>query len=157
MCLSNKFSEGKFKALFAAHTALMKQAEDVLVMDLRPVSSASDFFVLATAASHRQIQAIVDQIEREMKRVGQRVWYVEGLQPGARWREQPAHVLSWVLMDCGDVVVHVFNAPGREFYRLERLWADAPRVPLGELFATPQGSALGGRGGTERRSVEFPS
>ncbi|MBI3320490.1 MAG: ribosome silencing factor [Candidatus Omnitrophica bacterium] len=120
--------------MLVAQAALNKQAEDVLVMDLRRVSNASDFFVLATATSHRQMLAISEQVEQELKQVGQRVWNVEGLKAESRWREQPVHELSWVLMDCGDVVVHVFTAPARDFYRLERLWADAPRVSLTESF-----------------------
>ena len=140
------------KAVLAAQAAFNKQAEDIVVMDLRPVSSASDFFVLATATSHRQILAISEQIEQDLKRIGQRVWYVEGLKSESRWREQSGHELSWVLMDCGDVVVHLFNAPARDFYQLERLWADAPRVSLIELDDA-QGSIPSGSRGIEERST----
>ena len=141
--------ESQDKALIAAKAALNKHAEDVLVMDLRRLSSVADFFVIATATSSRQVQAMTEQIEEELRRVGHRVWHVEGLVPPAATRPthplesdsqttlpaprsawQAGNGLSWVLMDCGDLVIHLFNPPARHFYQLERLWGDAPRIPL---------------------------
>ncbi len=111
-------------------------------MDLRALSGVTDFFVIATAATQRQAVAITDAIEDQLDRYGERVWHIEGSArvkagpPSARPRDlagpiaQQTDGLSWVLMDCGDLVVHLFNPPAREFYQLERLWGDAPRIPL---------------------------
>lgn len=111
-------------------------------MDVRAQSGVTDFFLLATASSTRQLAAIAEGVEQELKTCGGRVLHIEGLtepKPAKRRRASPASTamrwpggdrLSWVLMDCGDLVVHVFNPPAREFYQLERLWADAPRIPV---------------------------
>lgn len=107
-------------------------------MDVRAHSSVADFFLLATAGSARQIAAIVEWIDRELRRRGGRVLHVEGLSEPRRGKHRAALTeragadgVSWVLMDCGDLVVHLFNPPARDFYQLERLWADAPRIPVG--------------------------
>ena len=81
------------------------------------------------------MSAIRDAVEEALRREGQRVWHVEG---GGRPAERPSGKrssssdasgsLAWLLIDCGDVVVHVLNPPAREFYQLERLWADAPHL-----------------------------
>ena len=121
-----------------AQAALNKHAEDVLVLDLRQLSSVADFFVLATAASRRQTLAIAESVEAELKRHGQRVWHVEGLTApnprrvarAAAAAPETGEPLSWVVMDCGELVLHLFTPPARQFYQLERLWGDAPRIPL---------------------------
>jgi len=109
-------------------------------MDLRRLSSVSDFFVIATAASRPQVAAIAEHIEVVLRRVGQRVSHIEGLSPSKSAktsvlsahsaRGQAGNGFSWVLMDCGSLVVHLFDPPARQFYQLERLWGDAPRIPL---------------------------
>ena len=111
-------------------------------MDLRALSGVTDFFVVATATTHRQALAITEAIEDQLDRCSERVWHIEGRAllkaepPPARPRDLTASIaqqtdgLSWVLMDCGDLVVHLFNPPARDFYQLERLWGDAPRIPL---------------------------
>ena len=136
--------ESREKAIMAAQAALRKLAEEVRILDLRKLSSVSDFFVMATAMSNRQLSAIAEAIEKTLKQAGSSVWQVEGLgtgrsktEGGRRGRRgesdglsHPGQELFWVLMDCGDVVVHILNPPARNFYQLERLWADAPRVEL---------------------------
>lgn len=84
-------------------------------MDLRDISSATDFFLLATGRSDTQVQAIAEHVIDELKKVGVRPSHVEGLAEG-----------RWVLIDYFDVVVHVFHTAAREFYQLEGLWGDAP-------------------------------
>ena len=148
--------------MIAAKAAAEKQAEGILIIDVRPLSTVTDFFVICTVASHRQMTAITQQIEEEFARCGQRVLHVEGAgspSRSGRWGQRPvpahaptavastpARVMSpdvplgeaaqasdgfaWVLMDCGDLVLHLFNPPARNFYQLEHLWADAPRVPF---------------------------
>jgi len=110
------------------------------VVDLRRLSSVTDFFVIATATSKPQVLAITEQIEDEFIQRGEQVWHIEGLsaprntgQAGISPKAAGPRIddgLSWVLMDCGDLVIHLFNPPARDFYQLERLWGDAPRIPL---------------------------
>ena len=104
----------------AAGLALDRKAEGVMAMDLRGVSSATDFFVLATGNSDIQVRAIAEHILEELAKEGVRPLHVEGLG-GARW----------VLLDFVDFVVHVFHPVARDFYQLELLWGDAPT----QLFA----------------------
>jgi len=99
----------------AAELALDRKAEQVLALDLRGISSATDYFVLATGNSDIQVRAIAEHIMEEMARSGVRPLHVEGLDRA-----------RWVLMDFIDFVVHVFHPLAREFYQLELLWGDAP-------------------------------
>lgn len=101
----------------AAELALEKKARDVMVLDLRGLSSATDHFVLATGGSDIQIRAIADHVEDELKKEGVRPSHVEGKGGG-----------QWVLLDYIDFVVHVFHPTTRGYYQLETLWGDAPRV-----------------------------
>ena len=119
------------KALLTARAALDKQAEGVVVMDLRGRSSVTDFFVVCTAASSRQIAALQEHLSRALAQRGCRVWHTEGAASSAGVRRGRVHELEWVLMDCGDIVVHLLDQPARAFYRLEELWADAPRLSVG--------------------------
>jgi ribosome-associated protein len=109
----------------AAELALDRKAEDVTLLDLRELSSATDFFLIATGRSDTHVTAIADHIIDELKKDGVRPVGVEGLRGG-----------RWVLVDYVDFVVHVFHPSAREFYQLERLWGDAPLQVL-----EPQGSA----------------
>ncbi len=96
-------------------------------MDLRALSSVTDFFILCTAGSSRQIAALKDHIEAALVRQGCPIRHTEGTASVASGAIQG---VQWVLMDCGDLVVHLFNQQARALYRLEELWADAPRLPL---------------------------
>ncbi len=104
----------------AVRYALDRKAEDVTVMDLRNLSSATDFFVIATGRSDVQVRAVAEHIIDSAKRDGDRPEHVEGLDQG-----------RWVLLDYVDWVVHVFHPAVRGFYRLEELWGDAPFVVIG--------------------------
>ena len=121
--------DSQAKALLAAQAALDKHAEDVVVMDLRGLSTVADFFIVCTADSGPQISALQDHIDAVLTRHQCPVAHTEGTlssgTAGSFTRE-----FQWVLMDCGEIVVHLLNRPARDFYRLEDLWADAPRVPL---------------------------
>lgn len=103
----------------AAKAALDKKAENVLILDVRGLTSYADFFVVASGSSDRQVQAIADSIEDGLKKSGERPIGVEGQQNG-----------HWVLLDYGDVVCHVFYDEARLHYDLEGLWADAPRITV---------------------------
>lgn len=100
----------------AANLALTKKAFDVSIMDMRGLSAATDFFVLASAATDIQAKAVVRAVEEGLRAKGHRPYHVEGLE-NARW----------VLMDYVDVVVHVMQPRVRDYYGLEELWADAPK------------------------------
>ena len=105
----------------AAHCALDRKASAVTVLDLRKLSPATDFFVIATGRSDVQIRAIADHILDSNKAAGSRPNHVEGLEHA-----------RWVLLDYVDYVVHVFHPAVREFYRLEELWGDAESMVLEE-------------------------
>jgi len=98
----------------AAQLALEKKAEDIVIMDVRKLTSVTDFFVICSAESSVQLKAIVDHIVEELEKKGVKAWHIEGYTN-----------LSWVLIDYVDVVVHAFLKPAREFYGLERFWGDA--------------------------------
>jgi ribosome-associated protein len=106
-------------ALAIAKAALDKKAEDVLLLDVRGLTSYADYFVVMTADSDRQAGAIADHLDEEMKKAGVGKVGVEGYEGG-----------RWILVDYGDVVAHVMNREAREFYDLESLWADAPRTHI---------------------------
>lgn len=94
--------------------ALEKKAADLLVLNLSEISSFADYFVICSATSERQSQAIADAVEAKMKSLGRAPVSVEGKSWG-----------RWILLDYGDVVFHVFLHEARRFYALERLWGDA--------------------------------
>ena len=93
------------------------RAMDIVVLDLRSLSPVTDFFVICTGTSDRQIRAIVDHIHEYAKKIGNRRFGVSGYE-----------VASWILADYVDVMVHVFADEQRRFYDLELMWGDAPRV-----------------------------
>jgi ribosome-associated protein len=99
----------------AASSALERKAEDVVALDLRGVSSATDYFVIATGHSDIQVRSIAEHVMEELNARGIRPLHVEGLDRA-----------RWVLLDFVDFVVHVFHPQARDFYQLERLWGDAP-------------------------------
>jgi len=104
-------------AKVAAEAALGKKAEEVMILDVRGLTSYADYFVLATGTSDRQVKAIADAIEEDLKKAGHRSLGVEGYERG-----------HWVLIDFGDVVAHVFYEETRNLYDIEGLWAEAPRI-----------------------------
>jgi ribosome-associated protein len=104
-----------------AALALDKKAHDILLLDLRKLTSAVDWFVILSADSEPQVLAIADHIVETLSKEGQRAWHLEGQESR-----------KWVLIDYVDVVVHVFYSKTREFYSLETLWGDAPMIRVGE-------------------------
>jgi ribosome-associated protein len=104
-------------ALMVAAAGLDKKAEDVLVFDVRGLSSYTDYLVIMTAESDRQAGAVADHVDQKLKEAGHSKIAVEGYETG-----------NWIIVDYGDVVTHVMGRETRSFYDLEGLWADAPRV-----------------------------
>lgn len=119
------------KAYECARAAIDKKAENVKILDLTDVSGFTDYFTIASGTSDRQVQAICDSVEHVLKGHGHELLSSEGYAEG-----------RWVLMDFGDVVVHVFLEALREYYDLEALWADAPRVKIPSEFYGPGASRM---------------
>ncbi len=116
------FSELDPEVQLAIRCASEKQAFSIVALDLRNIASFTEFFIIASGANQRQVQAIADEISEQLKKqLKIRPVRIEGYG-GA----------EWVLLDYGDFVVHIFNKESREFYDLERLWRDAARVVLPE-------------------------
>ena len=113
------------KAVLLSRFALEKKASDLVLMEVRELTSIADYFIICSGRSDRQVQSIAQGIEENLGKQGIYPLSVEGL-PRAQW----------VLMDFSDVIVHIFYRPVREFYDLEGLWGDAPRVQLPEPYAT---------------------
>ena len=104
----------------ALHAAGEKKAHDLVVLDLREVASFTDYFVIASGTNVRQVQAVADAVQEQLrKQLGVKPARVEGYNSA-----------EWVLLDYGDFIFHVFEEKSRRFYDLERLWRDAARVPL---------------------------
>lgn len=105
----------------AVKAADSKRAEDILALDVREVSLLADYFVICSANSERQLNAIAEEIIDKEEENKVEVKRIEGKEGG-----------KWILIDLGDVIVHVFHASERSFYNLEKLWSDAPLVDLHE-------------------------
>ncbi|WP_267194093.1 ribosome silencing factor [Anaerosoma tenue] len=107
-------------ALLAASAAMSKKAIDPVVLDVAETLVITSYFVIASGGSDRQVAAIADEVEKVLREQA-------GVKPIGREGERER---EWVLLDFADVVVHVFQPEEREFYRLEKLWSDAPRLEL---------------------------
>ena len=114
-------------ARLAADAAAEKKATDIVAMDVADLLVVTDYFVIATGNTDIQVKAIADGVEDRLREDG-------GVKPIGREGRDEAR---WVLLDFGDLVVHVFQPEEREFYRLEKLWSDAPRVELPESVTGP--------------------
>jgi len=96
-----------------------KKGHDLVALDVRGLTSLADAFVFCSGTTGRQVKAIADEVEHQLKDAGFRPYAIEG-----------AREAVWVLLDYGDLVVHVFEKETRDFYNLERLWGEAPRLEL---------------------------
>jgi ribosome-associated protein len=103
----------------AAHAAEAKKATGIRVLDLREISSFTDYFVICSGTNVRQIQSISDEVELRLKKQGRNPLGIEGYDRA-----------DWILADYGDFIVHVFSESAREFYGLERLWRSAKEVTV---------------------------
>ncbi|MGC9454723.1 MAG: ribosome silencing factor [Phycisphaerae bacterium] len=117
-------------AIQAARTAEEYNATDILVLDLRETSPVTDYFVICTGTSGRQMRTLSDELARRMKARGERAWRRAG--------EESA---QWIILDFVNVVVHIFDEYHRRFYDLELIWGEAPRVDWSpEQSAEPRNS-----------------
>lgn len=114
------------KTALCYNSALAKKALNVILLDLREVSSMTDVFMIAGATSRRHAQTIADAVEEALREAGEKNYHIEGY-----------NTARWILIDAGDVIVHVFQEEAREFYQLERLWADATPFEAEEAVQAP--------------------
>ncbi|HEU5002453.1 MAG TPA: ribosome silencing factor [Actinomycetota bacterium] len=105
------------RAQIAARAASDKLASDIVILDVQALIAITDYFVICSGRNERQVQTILEEVERRLA--------AEGVRP---YRREGVHQLRWVLLDYLDFVVHVFHAEEREYYELERLWRDAPNI-----------------------------
>ena len=114
-------SRSQEQAIFIAQAAKDKKAQDVLVLEVGHLTSIADFFVFGSAESERQVRGITTFIEKMM---------------AVRYKVHPVvegkETANWILLDYGDVIVHIFRADIRQYYALEKMWADAPKIPVPE-------------------------
>jgi ribosome-associated protein len=119
------------RVVAALYAASDKKALDMVVLDLRGIAGFTDYFLIATGTNVRQVQAIADAIVDSLKKEGTRAERIEGYKAA-----------EWVLVDYGDLVVHVFESKARQFYDLERLWRDAAHLALPTDLAAGTNSSL---------------
>jgi ribosome-associated protein len=123
-----EFDERIWTALAAA---VEKKAIDMIVLDLREIASFTDYFIIASGANERQVQAISDEVVDTLKKSGSPVVRVEGYKTA-----------EWILLDYGDFVMHIFGDKARKFYDLERLWRESKRVELPPELASEANRSL---------------
>jgi ribosome-associated protein len=101
----------------AIDVASDKKASDIILLDIRDVTTIADYFIICSGNNPRQIQAIADAVDEELGKQGATLLHREGFAES-----------GWLLLDFGDVIVHIFGAKEREYYRLERLWSEAKTI-----------------------------
>ncbi len=116
--VENRSAQALRRAHLAARTAEDNRGGNIVVLDMRELSSMFDFFVIVSGASRRQLHAMSEEIDRVMEEEGDRRLGIEGYVES-----------RWILLDYGDVVVHLFEPETRAYYALEQLWGHAKRVP----------------------------
>lgn len=98
-----------------------KKATDITVIETQELTVMSDYFVIASGTSNTHVRSLADDVEFEMSKLGVEIDHIEGRATG------------WILLDYGDVLVHVFQPESREYYNLERLWGDAAKVDISDI------------------------
>lgn len=113
-----------------ADLMISKKAHDVVILDLKKLTSAADYFVICSTDSDTQVKAVADAVRDGMEESHEHVWHYEGYQ-----------VLKWIILDYVDVVAHIFHQEERSFYNLDRLWGDAKRTEVQDSLATSKPAA----------------
>ena len=116
-------SEAKQTAKLALEALEDKKAKDIKIIDIHEVSVIADYFVIASASNQNQVQAMVDNADEMLGRAGYEAKQIEGTRNS-----------SWVLMDYGDMIIHIFDEENRLFYDLERIWRDGKVVEKEEIM-----------------------
>lgn len=112
-----RLSSALHRACVAAKTAADNKGRDILVLDLRPCTPLFDYFVISTGTSRRQIHTVAEESDAALRAEGDHRLGIEGYEAS-----------KWIVQDYGDVVIHVFDADTRDYYKLEELWADAKKI-----------------------------
>ncbi len=112
-------NNSKKKAIKAAKIAIDKKAKDIVILELKDLSIITDYFIICSGENPIQIKAIAEAIEDNFSKNKIPPIGIEGLD-----------FARWVLMDYGDIIIHIFSEETRTFYELEKLWIDAPRIPI---------------------------
>ena len=119
------------KAVLCVQQVMENKAQDPVLLDVSGFSSFADYFVICSGKSSRQVQGMADHLERRLREYGIKPLGVEGAREG-----------HWVLMDYGEVIIHIFYEPVRQFYDLESLWSGAKRVPVESKYVMPNAKFL---------------
>jgi ribosome-associated protein len=119
--LATENLDGTERVLNCVNAALERKAKDLVILNVKKLTSFTDYFIICSGTSDRQVQAIASSIQQSLKALGIMPLGVEGEQAG-----------KWVLMDYVDVIIHIFYDPIREFYEIERLWNGAPRMEIAD-------------------------
>jgi ribosome-associated protein len=117
------------RVLAAARAAASKKAEDILILDVAALIGITDHFLICTGNTQRQVRTIAEEVQSKLREDAIKPYRTEGEREG-----------RWILLDYLDFVVHVFHAEEREFYRIERLWQDAPVVAFEESETATSGA-----------------
>ncbi len=118
---TKKSYNSKDKTLIISQAAIEKKADNVVIMNMREMTTICDFFIICSGNTNRKIKAIADNIIKELKRLAIRLRHIEGYNEA-----------NWILIDCYDVITHIFRQDLRDFYDLEHLWAEAPKRVITE-------------------------
>ena len=121
MLLVKESINGKEQVLLCVNASLKRKAKNLIILNVKELSSFADYFIICSGTSDRQVQAIAAAIQENLKEYGIMPLGIEGERLG-----------TWVLLDYEDVIIHIFYEPIREFYDIERLWSDAPRMQVGD-------------------------
>lgn len=116
-----KPSVSQEQAIFIAQAARDKKAEDVMILEVGDLTSLADFFILASGESERQVRGLAAIIEKSMSTQ----YHIHPVTEGK-------DTATWILLDYGDIIVHIFRSDIRQYYALEKMWADAPQIPIPE-------------------------
>ena len=114
--VSKKKDEARQLAVLSARIAHEDNCQDIVILDLRGISQVTQYFVIATGSSDRQMRAVADDICHQASQIGQNIWHVAGKESA-----------QWIVLDFVDVVVHIFDHARRRYYDLELIWGEAPR------------------------------
>ena len=115
-------NQSKEMARIAYNALSDKKGEDIKIIDITGISVLADYFIIASGANRNQVQAMADNVEEVLGRAGHPVKQVEGYQTA-----------NWILMDYGDIVIHIFDEENRLFYDLERIWRDGQSIEVSQL------------------------
>ena len=117
-------AEAKELVKVVYHALDSKKGENIKTIDISNVSVVADYFIIAHGSNQNQVQALVDSVQEELYKLGQEPIQIEGYRTG-----------NWILMDYGDIIVHVFSKEDRLFYDLERIWRDGKDIEIEEIIS----------------------